>query len=154
MKKLFFLVFVSVFVLSGCGKPKVPRERIMECTRNEEKNGVKMDFVYRITYKGDNVLRVNNKEIVVTDNEEIMTYIYDEVQKLVDKFEGVEGYDVTLSLDGNTMTNISNIDYEIVDFDKLIEMDSSTKLLLTDGKIKIYTIRSTYEAMGNVCEEK
>ena len=47
----------------------------------------------------------------------------------------------------------SQVTYLILDTDKLIEIDSSMKQLIKDGKISVETIESLYNQLGVTCEK-
>ena len=49
------------------------------------------------------------------------------------------------------MTSTVNINYEKLDVDKLIEIDSANGQLFSDGKITISTMESLYNQVGATC---
>ena len=60
-------------------------------------------------------------------------------------------YNVT-EINGNTFTSTVDIDYEKIDTEKLISIDSSNSQLIKNGKIDINDIKNIYESIGATCK--
>lgn len=151
MKKgLAIFVTVGLLCLTGCGSKE---EKIMSCKKTADQAGLKMDLSYKVTYKGNDVTNVESTEKVTSEDNAILEAYKEQVEKLYSSYADVEHYDYNVTIDGNTLTSKTDIDYSKIDTDKMIEIDSANGALIKDGKININDIKSYYEALGVTCEK-
>ncbi len=162
MKKFLFVVAcVSVLLLTGCGseaekgnKP-TPDAGIkkMVCTRTANQNGMEMDLKYTVSYKDNYVTTVESHETIKIEDKDILDVYKKSLEETIENYKGIEHYDTDLKVDGNVITSTTKIDYTKIDVDKLIERDSSLKLLIKDGKINIEDMENVYNQIGVICEK-
>lgn len=149
MKKLkLLLVVLLALIVTGCGKAE---EKTMTCTRTLNQDGLKMEFNYTVTYQGDYVKTVKSVEKVTSDDPTVLDTYKSAVEQLYAPYEKLDYYDTKVTIEGNTMTSTADINYEKIDVDKLIELDSANKQMFTDGKIKVETMESVYNQVGATC---
>lgn len=150
-KKIKYLaVFVvSVIFLTGCGNDGV---QTMTCTRTMNQNGIKTGLKYTVLYQGDYVTRVKSVETIETDSSEVLDAYQEQIESIYSPYKDIDYYEYDVSIEDNKLTSTVDINYEKIDTDKLLEIDSANGQLIKDGKIKLSDIKSVYEAVGAVCE--
>lgn len=150
-KKIKYLAvfIVSVIFLTGCGNNGV---QTMTCTRTMNQNGIKTGLKYTVIYQGDYVTRVKSVETIETDSSEVLDAYQEQIESIYSPYKGIDYYEYGVSIDGDKLTSTVDINYEKIDTDKLLEIDSANGQLIKDGKIKLSDIKSVYEAIGAVCE--
>lgn len=151
MKKTILLLVLcfSVFMVSGCGKEE---EKTMNCTRTVNQNGIKMDLSYTVTYEGDYAKVVKSVEKIISDDEDTLETYKTQLEETTKSFKDIEYYDHDIKIEGNTLTSSITINYEKIDTDKLISIDSAMKQIIKDGKVSIDTLETLYTGLGNTCE--
>lgn len=151
MKKILVAIMIMGTVLfTGCGAEK---EKTMKCSRTINQASIKMNLTYDVTYKGDYVTKIESNEEITTEDESTLELYKTQLESTTTSFKDIEYYDHEVKIDGNTLTSTITIDYEKIDTDKLIEIDSSMKQLIKDGKISVVDIESLYGQLGVTCEK-
>ena len=151
MKKFLTIVMImGVFLFTGC---KTEQEKIMKCSRTINQSEIKMDLAYNVTYKGDYVTKVESTEKIITDDQDTLELYKTQIENTTSIFKGIKYYDYDIKIDGNTLISTIKIDYEKIDTDELIAIDSSMKQLIKDGKIAVEDIESLYNQLGITCEK-
>lgn len=151
MKKFLVAVLCTgVILLTGCGSEE---EKVMECSRTINQSTVKMELSYNVSYKGDYVTKVKSTEKITTDDTTTLEAYKTQVESVTNSFKDIEYYNHNVTIDGNTLTSTIDIDYENIDTDKMIEIDSSMKQIIKDGKVAVKDIESIYNQMGITCEK-
>lgn len=151
MKKILVAIMIMGTVLfTGCGKEE---EKVMKCSRTINQASIKMNLLYDVTYKGDYVTKVESTEEITTNDESTLELYKTQIENTVSMFKDIEYYDHEINIDGNTLKSTITIDYEKIDTDELIELDSSMKQLIKDGKVAVEDIESLYNQLGITCEK-
>lgn len=149
MKKLkLLLVVLLALIVTGCAQQE---EKTMTCTRTLNQGDLKMELNYTVVYQGDYVKKVKSVEKITSEDSSVLEAYKSQVEELYTPYDKIDYYDTKVTIDGNTMTSTADIDYEKIDVDKLIEIDSATSQLFTDGKIKVETLESVYNQVGATC---
>lgn len=151
MKKFLLAVMCTgIVLLTGCGADK---EKVMKCTRTINQTNINMDLVYNVTYKGKYVSKISSTEKIISDNATVLETYQEQLESITATFKDIKYYDHNIKIDGNTLTSTIDIDYEKIDTNKLIEIDSSMKQFIKDGKVAVEDIESLYSQMGITCEK-
>ncbi len=152
MKKkilLFSGIFIFLVLITGCSKES---GNLMTCTRSMNQNNIKTNLKYSVSYDGDYVTRVKSVETIETDSEDILNSYKSQIESLYSPYKDVDYYKYDVEVNDNKLTSTVDINYEKVDTDKLLEIDSANGQLIKDGKIKVSDIKSVYESLGAICE--
>lgn len=151
MKKILAaIIIVGTVLFTGCGAEK---EKTMKCSRTINQATIKMNLTYNVTYKGDYVTKIKSSEEITTEDNSTLESYKTQLESTTASFKDIEHYDHEVKIDGNTLTSTITIDYEKIDTDKLIEIDSSMKQIIKDGKISVETIEALYSQLGVTCEK-
>ncbi len=153
MKK-FFAVFLvlGVLILTGCGKEK---EGALTCTINKQiDSSTKLESVYNVSYKNGYATEVATTETITSDSSEALETYKSSLESMYGSYKNVEYYDNDIKLEENKLISTTKINYEKIDTDKLIEIDSNNKSLMEDGKVKVSMLKEAYETLGATCKEK
>ncbi len=146
MKKCL-LVLVGVLLLTGCGA----KEQVMNCTRSLDQNGAKMNFDYKVTYKGNEVISLEALETVEAD-ETYLNTLKETASNLYETYNDLEYYDGSIEVKDGKLTSTLKVNYSKIDQDKLFEKDSANKAYFKDGKASLDAFKQVYAQMGFTCE--
>lgn len=152
MKKkilLFSSIFIFLVLITGCSKES---ENLMTCTRSMNQNSIKTNLKYNISYEGKYVTRIKSIETVETDSEDILNNYKSQIESLYSPYSDVDYYKYSVEIKDHKLTSTVDINYEKIDTDKLLEIDSANGTLIKDGKINIDDIKSVYENLGATCK--
>ena len=156
MKRKFKIwqVFLGVFILflvTGCGNSD--NTSSMTCTRTMDQNNIKTSLKYNVEFKDGYVLRIKSVETVETSSSDILDTYKEQIESLYSPYQDVDYYANNVNIEDNKLTSKVDINYEKVDTDRLLEIDSANGQLIKDGKISVNDIKSVYESLGAICEE-
>ena len=152
MKKVFIVLGVLLLLVTGCGKEDAGK---MVCTRTTNMNNVEMDLRYEVYYEGNNVNKVQSTEKVISEDAETLQTYQEQVKNIYSSFDNVDHYNYDVSIEGDTLTSTTDIDYTKIDMDQLLKIDSSIDQLLNDnGKIDLDKITQVYEQTGATCSKE
>ena len=146
---LFSIVGIFIIMLTGCGKET---NNVMTCTRNMNQNNIKTNLKYTVSYENNYVTRVKTIETIETDSEDILDSYKTQIESLYSPYKGIDFYEYNVEVENNKLTSTVDINYEKVDTDKLLEIDSANGALIKDGKISVDDIKSVYESLGATCK--
>ena len=124
----------------------------MTCTKTTDQNNTKMSLNYKVDYKGNYVTKVKSVEIVKSDDSEYLNTLKEQTENIYSAYNNIENYNYKTEINGNTFTSTVDIDYEKIDTEKLISIDSSNSQLIKNGKIDINDIKNIYESIGATCK--
>lgn len=151
-KIIVAICLVGLLCVTGCGKEET---KTLTCTIDTNvQAGVDMKSTYKVSYKGDNVTLVESEEKIISEDKKVLETYETAVKSQYSPYEGVEHYDYSVNIDGDTLTSTAKIDYEKVDTDKLIEIDSNNKNAIKNGKVKVKDLKAGYEQLGATCKEE
>lgn len=150
-KYLFLAVIISVmFLATGCSSNS--EEKTMTCSRTMDQNEMKTSLSYKISYKGDYVTRVKSEESIETSDTSTLDTYKEQIEKIYSPYKDVKYYQYNVTIDGNKLISTVDINYEKIDTDKLIKIDSANSQLINDGKVKVSSVKSLYEQLGATCK--
>lgn len=157
-KKLLILGIITLVLITGCGqgsKDITVKEEKMVCTRTGNMNNLEMDFNYEVYYEGNNVNKVQTTEKITSEDTSVLEQSKQQIENLYSNFDNIENYNYNVVIEGNTLTSTTDINYEKIDIDELLEIDSSiSQLLNDDNKIDLEKITQVYEQTGATCEKE
>lgn len=151
-KKLILIVCLAcLFLVTGCSNEK---SKTLTCTRTATiQTGVDMSLNYKVTYKGENVLLVESEEKITSDDADDLKSYETTINNMYSPYKDLEHYYYNVSIDGNTLTSTTKIDYEKIDTDRMIEIDSKNSTLIKNGKVNVQDLKSAYETLDVTCQE-
>lgn len=158
MKKRYLflaLVMVGVFLITGCSsksKDIVNNGNVMTCTRSVNKNGMKTSLNYKVYYEGDDVTRIKSEESIQMENNQSLKGYKEQIEKVYEPYKNVKFYNYNIAIRGNKLISKVDINYSKIDTNKLIEIDKANSQIITDGKIKVSSVKSLYEKLGATCK--
>lgn len=150
MKKVLVLV-VGVLLLTGCGSKETYKH--MKCSRTVNQSSIQMDLEYDVTYKGKYVTNIESVEKIYSSNEVVLNTYKTQLENLTKSYNDIKYYDHKITVSDDSLTSTISINYEKIDTDKLIKLDSSLKQLIKDGKVALTDVEKTYASMGVICEK-
>lgn len=158
MKKRYLflaIAMVGVFLITGCSsksKDIVNNGNVMTCTRSVNKNGMKTSLNYKVYYEGDDVTRIKSEESIQMENNQSLKGYKEQIEKVYEPYKNVKFYNYNIAIRGNKLISKVDINYSKIDTNKLIEIDKANSQIITDGKIKVSSVKSLYEKLGATCK--
>lgn len=156
MKKglLISLILVLLVVVTGCGnKKEKSSDKTFTCTMNGTVvEGTEIKSTYKVSYTGDYVDLVEGKEVVTSDNDEMLKAYKTTVEAMYSPYKDLKYYDYKVELKDKTLTSTTKINYAKLDTNKMIEINSANSTMIKDGKVAVSDIRKVYEDMGATCK--
>lgn len=154
MKKVVIsLMVISLVLLSGCESDK---EVVKHCSlnSNDTLNGYKLETDYKIISKNDVVTNVVTKEIVTSDNKQVLTYMEKYLKNTYDKTNDTYGgYDTNIEIDGDTLTSTTKIDYTKMNLKQYVKDNTSMKSYVNDNnELTLDGVIKLYEKLGAECK--
>lgn len=158
MKKRYLflaIAMVGVFLITGCSsksKDIVNNGNVMTCTRSVNKNGMKTSLNYKVYYEGYDVTRIKSEESIQMENNKSLKGYKEQIEKVYEPYKNVKFYNYNIAIRGNKLISKVDINYSKIDTNKLIEIDKANSQIITDGKIKVSSVKSLYEKLGATCK--
>ncbi len=159
MKRVVILGIALLVLATGCGQQTnynytTNKEDQMICTRTANANGLEMDFHYEVYYQGNDVNKVQTTEKITSDSNELLQTYQQQIKSLYSNFDNIEHYNYDVKIEGNTLISTTDINYQKMNIDELVNVDSSIEQLLNDDrKIDLDKITQVYEQLGATCEK-
>lgn len=145
------VMLIALLLVSGCGQND--ELKTLNCTLGVTvQEGLRVESDYKVSYKGENVTLIETTEKVISDDEDYLELYKEQVESLYSPFKDVEHYNYSVKVDGNTLTSTTSIDYEKIDTDELVQINSAIGNLLEDGKLKVEDVQTMYESVGATCK--
>ena len=153
MKNRFLILFLffSFFLVTGCDE----EYKIVYCTRSVEdsSNNISASMRYELYYDSNYYVRksVSNEEITSTSSDVIEEYkkAYEDSFKA---YKDLSYYTNTITVNDNTLTSLTIIDYDKVDSKKILKIEGDDGNIFTkDGKVKLDTLIERYQKTGSKC---
>ncbi len=149
MKKIGLVLFMSLLLLTGCTKEE---NGVLTCTRTAKQGNIDLSLNYKIIYTGEYVNTIETTEIVKSEDQNTLNLYKSQIENVYKPYKEIDYYENEITLEGNTLTSKTTIDYEHINTDKLIEIDSANEQILKDGKAKVSDFRTMYENIGASCK--
>lgn len=126
--------------------------KTMKCHYSANNSGTEFDLNYFADYKGLYVTNIRSDERITSDDTTVLETLKKQVEETYSPFDDIEYYDYSIEIDGNTLISTTDINYNKIDIEKVLEIDESSKTLIKNGKININDLKKTYETIGATCE--
>lgn len=159
MKKVVILGIALLLFVTGCGQQignndSHTKDAKMICTRTANMNGLEMDFRYEVYYQENDVNKVQTTEKITTDSTETLQAYQQQIKTLYSNFDNIKHYNYDVKIEGNTLISTTDINYQKMNIDELLTVDSSIEQLLNDNrKIDLDKITQVYEQLGATCKK-
>ncbi len=148
-KKIILLI--CLLFTAGCESKS--SSKTLTCTSHATvAEGVDVEVKYQVKYHDLYVSEVQTEEKIKASQEYLEAY-QKSMQESYDPYQKLSYYDYDSKIKNGTLISTIKINYEKIDVDKLIEIDSSNADLFQDGKVYLKTIRDIYEGLGATCRE-
>ena len=152
MKKLIKLglVFSFVVLATGCGT------NVTKCTIKNDQgaSGYTIDSTYDIYSNGDNVDKVEIKEVITSKNNTTLAYFEDRLKKKYEELNKMyKGYTVTSNTEKGKITVTATADYSKIDVEKFANDNDVIKSdIKKSNKMTSKIMKKYYESLGATCK--
>ena len=149
MKKILVVLAVLFVLVCGCTE----KSGKMVCTHHVTvTEDLEIDTNYSVWYEDSYASKIETIEKVVTEDQEQLQEYQTTLESLYTPYNKIEHYSNEITLEDGMLISTTKIDYQKIDTDQLIEMDSANSKIINNGKIKVDDIKSIYENAGCVCK--
>ena len=151
MKKKTLLLILVIGIITGCA----PKTGTMTCTmKTYPTNGITIRSTYIATYKNNQVAKLKTIEKITAEEKDNLEVYQEKIDELYAGYQDIEYYQNKTKIKGNTLTSTTLIDYNKVDTDKLIEVDSGNAGVIKNGKVEINNLEKLYKQNGCNCKKE
>ena len=154
MKKkiaISIVMIIMIFCCTACN----PETGTMTCTMSSyPTDGITLRSTYTAEYENNIVKNLETMEQVTAEDKDNLEVYEERIQELYQGYQGIDYYQNKTEIKGNTLTSTTNINYEKVDTNKLIEVDSDNGGIIKNGKVNIDDLRKMYEQNGCNCKKE
>ncbi|HIT12329.1 MAG TPA: DUF1307 domain-containing protein [Candidatus Pelethosoma merdigallinarum] len=149
MKRIGIILFASLLLVVGCTSKE---SGTLTCTRTAKQGNIEVSLNYKIAYTGEYVNTIETTEIVKSEDQNTLNLYKTQLENVYDPYKSIDYYENEVTIEGDTLTSKTKIDYEHINVDDLIEIDSANEQILKDGKARVSDFRSMYESIGASCK--
>lgn len=149
MKRIGIILFASLLLVVGCTSKE---SGTLTCTRTAKQGNIEVSLNYKIAYTGEYVNTIETTEIVKSEDQNTLNLYKTQLENIYDPYKSIDYYENEVTIEGDTLTSKTKIDYEHINVDDLIEIDSANEQILKDGKARVSDFRSMYESIGASCK--
>lgn len=151
-KKILLTGLIMIVLLTGCNK-EAKNNFILNCSMKKTiVEGVQTNSNYKITHDGEYVETIETEEIIISTNKGYLETVKETVESMYSIYKNVDHYKYKVTLQGDTLTSTTKIDYSKIDIDELIKINPEMALLIEDNKLKVSVVENLYNRMGIVCK--
>ena len=150
-RKIVILSILCVIFCTGCN----PETGTMICTMSSyPTDGITLKSTYTATYKENTVTKLKTVEQVIADDKDNLDVYKERIEELYQGYQNIKYYTNKTNILGDTLTSTTVINYNKVDTEKLIKVDSNNGNIIKNGKVNIDDLRKMYEQNGCNCKKR
>ena len=127
------------------------RTNKMICTYSATADVYAIKTKYIVTFKNKIVKNIYTEETLTKYGDKVLNDYKTTLDSLYQPYSKLKYYDYSVELKDNQVTSKININYEKLDINKFISIDSNNKKILTNNKVMIKTIKKIYKNNGARC---
>ncbi|MBR6690369.1 MAG: DUF1307 domain-containing protein [Bacilli bacterium] len=152
MKKYLGILVIALILLTGCGEKETIK--ICKSTNEDTINGYRLDAEYKIYSKGDIVEKVEIKEVVISESQELLDYFEAYLQNTYSSInEAFGGYENKVTKENLKVTSNTTINYNEMDIAKFVKENKESKNFINnDNKVLLESLINSYEKLGAICK--
>lgn len=156
MKKFLKIgsVLLLALILVGCAAKE---DKVVTCTltSKDTTNGYELSSTYELTTDGTIVKNVKSTEIVISDNEKILSAFESTLRNTYDKMnQTYGGYETNISVANGKLVSVTKIDYEKLNLEQLLKDQPSMKSAANSkNQLTLAGIEAIYIKLGATCEK-
>ena len=164
MKRSSFIIllFAILFVLTGCDSTTNLDDKYstdglnhISCSRDAEATDEDTDveIMYDLYYDNNNYLKIlKSVEKIKSSNEEVINKYKEAYETVYSVYNNMDYYDNNIVVKDDTVISTTNINYEKIDMDKLLEIEGKEdNVKVENGKIKLSDWKSFAKKYGTTC---
>lgn len=123
----------------------------MKCVYTSTSDVIETSSIYLITYKNNIVNNLETREVIVSNDKNMLDEYKTALELVYSEYNGLEYYDNSVTLKKNKLTTITKVNYEKLDINKFISIDKNNKDLFTNNQVKLSTLKKIYKKNGAKC---
>ncbi len=146
-----FLISIITIICSGC----TPETGTMTCTMTTfPTEGITLSSTYTATYEDNIVTNLQTEEQITSEEKETLEIYKEKIEEIYQDYQNLEYYENKIKLKNNTLTSTTNINYQKVNTEKLIEIDNGNASIIKNGKVAIDDLKKMYQKNGCNCKKR
>lgn len=158
MKKTWFILFISAFLLVGCGKQsnsikKQDSKMVHEyCVRTGTLEGAEVELHYDIYYTGEKLNFVFSEEKVISSNSQLLDEYEKAYRNIHQNYEELKYYDTEIVRGNDSVTSRMRIHYDQIDLEQLLRIEGNEDNVVEDGIAKVEKWKALAKRLGASCQ--
>lgn len=125
----------------------------LHCSYKNNTNTMINSFDYNLSFKHKNVTKLETKEIIESEDEELLNTYKESVEMISDKYKDLDFYDTKITQNNNKLIVETKIDYNKIDMKKYNQIEGE-KSYIKNNKLNVDKMKEIYEKNGATCKYK
>ena len=106
---------------------------------------------YKMDFKLKNVTKLETKEIIESEDEELIKTYKSSLEELMNKYKDLKYYKTKIDNKNNKLIVKTTIEYDKIDMKKYLEIEGK-KTYIKHNKLKVTKLKEIYEKNGAKCQ--
>lgn len=106
---------------------------------------------YKMDFKLKNVTKLETKEIIESEDEDLLKTYKDSLEELMKKYQDLKYYKTKIDNEKNKLIVKTTIEYDKIDMKKYLEIEGE-KSYIKHNKLKVAKLKEIYEKNGAKCQ--
>lgn len=127
------------------------------CSSTSYEDGIEYKLEYSATYKNRKVIKVKSIERITLDeaDEELLEEYRTALKELYSEYNELDYYENNISIKDTTLNSVTTINYQKIDMNKLLDIDSSIeKIVDKNNNVLVTKLKKQYQSTGAICHYK
>ena len=153
---IIFTTTIAIIFLIGLYFYKTNTGTLV-CSSTSYEDGIEYKLEYSATYKNRKVLKVKTIERITLDetDEDTLEEYRTTLKELYSDYNELDYYENNISIKDTTLNSVTTINYQKIDMEKLIEIDSSIKNIIDkNNNVSVTKLKNQFQSTGAICHYK
>ncbi len=124
------------------------------CTNTYEEDNVQFKTTYQVEYKKKYATKLVSIETINTYDVTLLNDYKTNLEMMYLRFNEIPHYENTISIKKTTLTSKTIIDYDKINLNELVKVDSSFNEVIKNNKVSITKLKKQYDLTGAYCKYK
>ena len=124
------------------------------CTNTYEEDSVSFKTTYKVEYKKKYATKLVSIETINTYDVTLLNDYKTNLEMMYLRFNEIPHYENTISIKKTTLTSKTIINYDKINLNELVKVDSSFNEVIKKNKVSITKLKKQYDLTGAYCKYK
>ena len=150
MKKKIILITVILIVLLLIIVYFKTRTTMI-CTYTNSNDIYYIETKYKVKYKNDKVLSLYTKEVIMSDDDNMLKEYKSTLDLVYSKYNELKYYNNNMRIEDNKLISETKVNYEKIDIEEFLKVDESNINIVRNKQVSLKKIRKIYKENGARC---